>query len=114
MDFVVYLTMTGGVSTSEMKKKCLPIGFIYCYGFAFFFKVCFKKSRKYQEKNQVSHQLVTQKAQTERISAISHQETCGSQIWCRDPLAKPVRVSYNLCRSLKLCKQMDFYGRRMS
>lgn len=37
MDFVVYLTMTGGVSTSEMKKKCLPIGFIYCYGFAFFF-----------------------------------------------------------------------------
>lgn len=46
MDFVVYLTITGGVGNYEMKKKnvCLPVGlFLFLF---FFCKSALKRAGK--------------------------------------------------------------------
>lgn len=89
------------------KFACLPVGFI-C-----FLKFPLKRTgKKKQAKSQVSHQLVTQRAQAVSSSDFSLSSMWFSQPWCRDPLARSIWTSQNLCWCLKLGKQMDFYWKR--
>lgn len=90
------------------KFACLPVGFI-----------CFLKfplkgtgEKKSSKKSSFSSAGDSDSSSCEQLCDFSLSSMWFSQPWCRDPLARSIWTSQNLCWCLKLGRQMDFYWKR--